>query len=211
MACGDEMILGAELAPLVLGSGSAIRAQVLRDAGMVFSVARPGVDEDVIKRDMAGAPGEEVALALAEAKALAVDAGREGVPGTLVLGADQIMRLDGALFDKVADMAAARERLMAMRGKTHELVSGVCLVRDGVVLERFNQVSALTMRDFSDAMLDWYLAQEGEAVLASVGCYRFEGPGVQLFSRIDGEYTAILGLPLMETLGRLRKHGAARV
>lgn len=199
---------GDVLVPLVLASGSAIRAQMLREAGVNFRVQRPDVDEDATKRRLVGQSGEDIAVALAREKALSVSrSGDERV----VLGADQILRFNGALFDKVGSVNDARERLKALRGATHDLVSGVCVAKGGDVVGEHVQVSRLTMRAFSDSFLDWYLDHEGDAILASVGCYRFEGPGAQLFAGVDGEYFAVLGLPLMVTLDMLRKVGAVSV
>lgn len=191
---------------LTLASKSTARAQVLAGAGIAFETAGSGVDEDAVKARMLakGATPAEVAGALAAEKALAVSRGRGG----LVIGADQTLDLDGRLYDKVGDLEAARARLAALRGRTHRLHSAVALARDGAVVWAERPAAALTMRDFSDAFLDDYLATEGQAALGSVGCYRLEGPGVQLFSAIEGDYFTILGLPLMGLLETLRREGA---
>ena len=194
------------MSEVVLASTSASRAAVLRAAGVAFEAVAPGVDEDTAKAALIGegAGPREVADALAELKALRVSARRDG----LVIGADQTLDLDGVLFDKAADLAEARERLQAMRGRMHRLHAGVVVARDGQPIWREVQTSSLWMRPFSDAFLDDYLEREGEAALSSVGCYRLEGLGAQLFSRIDGDYFAILGLPLLGLLDLLRLHGA---
>ena len=127
-------------------------------------------------------------------------------PG-FVIGSDQTLDLDGALYDKAEDLAAARARLQLLRGRTHRLHSAVVVARDGAPIWREVVTASLTMRDFSDAFLEAYLANEGEAALGSVGCYRLEGAGAQLFSKIEGDYFAILGLPLMGLLDLLRRHG----
>ena len=114
---------------------------------------------------------------------------------------------EGRWFDKPAGMDGAREHLRALRGRTHELVSAMVCWRGGARVWQHLARPRLTMRDFSDGFLDAYLEAEGEAVLASVGAYRLEGPGVQLFDRIEGEHSAILGLPLLPLLGFLRQHG----
>ncbi|HEX2801227.1 MAG TPA: Maf family protein, partial [Phenylobacterium sp.] len=124
-----------------------------------------------------------------------------------VVGADQTLEFEGRLYDKVATLADARERLRLMRGKPHKLHSAVVVAKDGRPIWRALESATLTMRDFSDDFLETYLALEGEAALGSVGCYRLEGPGAQLFSRIDGDYFAILGLPLLGLLDLLRRHG----
>jgi septum formation protein len=164
-----------------------------------------GVDEDAVKASLLaeGAGPREVADALAELKAIRVSRGRT----EFVIGADQTLDLDGALHDKAETLEAARERLMALRGKTHKLHSAVVVAKEGAPIWREVATASLTMRNFSDAFLDDYLKTEGPHALGSVGCYRLEGPGAQLFSKIDGDYFAILGLPLLGLLDLLRRHG----
>jgi len=190
--------------PLTLASKSAARTAVLRGAGLSFETADSRVDEDVTKQALLArsASPREIAMALAQEKALAVAAGRPG----LVIGADQTLEFDGGLYDKVASLEAARDRLKLLRGQPHQLHSAVVLARGGEVVWRENVTATLTMRDFSDAFLEAYLDDEGAAALGSVGCYRLESLGVQLFSAIDGDYFTILGLPLMGLLERLRAH-----
>jgi len=144
-----------------------------------------------------------IAASLAETKALKVSRTRPG----LVIGADQTLEFEGGLYDKAPDLAAARERLMALRGKPHQLHAAVVVAEDGEIVWRDLAVATLTMRSFSPAFLEHYLATEGEAALGSVGCYRLEGPGAQLFSAIEGDYFAILGLPLLGLLEFLRGRG----
>lgn len=196
------------LSDVVLASGSAIRARILTDAGVSFRIVRPGVDEAAVKAAMADAAGEDVALALAEAKARAVMASGATAGAEVVVAADQILRFGGALFDKVDTMAAARARLAALSGNTHELVNGMVVARDGALIDRHLQISRLSMRPLSPAFLDSYLARAGEAILSSVGCYQFEGLGAQLFERVEGDFFAVLGLPLLPLLALLRVHGA---
>lgn len=189
---------------IVLASRSAARRAVLEGAGVPFEAVSAGVDEDAVKAAMlaAGAGPRAVAAELAERKALA--AGRSG----LVIGADQTLELDGRLYDKAASLDEARERLKDLRGKRHQLHSAVAVVRDGVPIWRETATATLSMRDFTDAFLEAYLAAEGAELLGSVGCYRLEGQGAQLFDRIEGDYFAILGLPLMGLLELLRAEGA---
>lgn len=193
---------------IVLASQSAARASLLRGAGVVFEARPARVDEAAVK--MAGlAEGwsaEDLALTLAGMKAERVRA-----PGQVVVGADQGLVCEGRWFDKPVDRAAAREHLLALRGRQHRLVTAVVCLKDGQEIWHHTSTPVLTMRAFSDAFLDGYLALEGDQVLASVGAYRLEGPGVQLFDRIDGEFSAILGLPLLPLLGFLRQHGALMV
>ena len=185
---------------LTLASKSKIRGTVLSGAGLDFSVQVSGVDEDALKATHKGA-AEALALALAEAKAKAIEA--DG----LIIGADQILECDGILYDKPRDMEEARHNLEIFRGQTHYLVGAVVLVENGQTIWSHCGRVALTMRDFSDAFLDAYLAAAGEQILSSVGCYQLEGLGAHLFSHIDGDYFSILGLPLLPLLDGLRAHG----
>lgn len=190
---------------VVLASQSAARRAVLSGAAVAHDAAVAGVDEEAVKTEMlaAGAGPRAIAEALAELKALRISGGREG----FIIGADQTLDLDGRLFDKVGGVDAARERLRLLRGRTHQLHSAVVVARDGAVVWRDLVSASLTMRDFSDAFLEDYLATEGPQALGSVGCYRLEGPGAQLFSRIDGDYFSILGLPLLGLMDFLRANG----
>ncbi|WP_309644606.1 Maf family protein [Phenylobacterium sp.] len=193
---------------VILASKSAARRAVLTGAGVAFEVSVAGVDEDAVKTAMLaqGATPRDVADALAELKAIRVSRSRPG----LVIGSDQTLEFEGKLYDKVETTAAAAERLKAMRGKPHKLHSAVVVAKDGAPIWREIVSATLTMRDFSDAFLADYLAAEGEEALGSVGCYRLEGPGAQLFSKIEGDYFTILGLPLMGLLDLLRRHGALK-
>ena len=193
-------------AGVILASTSASRSALLRNAGVAFETMAPGVDEDAAKAALVGegAGPREVADTLAELKALRVSSRRPG----LVIGADQTLDLQGDLIDKAASVAEARERLCALRGRSHQLHSAVVVARDGQPIWREVKSATLRMRAFSDAYLDDYLARQGPAVLSSVGCYQVEGEGVQLFDKIDGDYFTILGLPMMGLLDILRRHGA---
>lgn len=192
---------------IVLASKSAARTAILSGAGVPFETAVAGVDEGAVKTGLLaeGHGPRQVADALAELKAIRVSRRR---PGDLVIGADQTLDLAGELFDKAETMAEARERLQLLRGKTHKLHSAVVVARDGQAIWRDVPSARLTMRDYSDAFIDRYLAARGEDILGSVGCYQLENEGVQLFSRIDGDYFTILGLPLMGLLDFLRLNGA---
>ena len=193
---------------LILASASSARAALLRAAGIEFEIMPASIDEARIKR-LARAIGDSAiacALALAVEKARTVCARH---PDALVIGADQILVADEDWFDKPADMAEARAQLQALRGRTHELATAACSVSDGETVWQATSAPELSMRDFSDDFLDGYLAVEGEALLGSVGAYRLEGKGVQLFSRITGDHLAVLGLPLLELLEFLRRRGAA--
>ncbi|HUO90053.1 MAG TPA: Maf family protein [Rhizomicrobium sp.] len=191
---------------LVLASASASRRRVLAAAGVPYVAMPADVDEDALKAELltAGVDPAAVAPALAEAKAVAVSRRNAG---TLVLGGDQTLLLDRELIGKCTGLAEARALLRRLRGRAHRLVSALALARDGAVIWRHVESPTLAMRDFSDAFLDRYLAAEGEGVLSGVGCYKLEGPGAQLFERVEGDYFAVLGLPLLPLLAELRRHG----
>ena len=189
---------------LVLASGSSARRTLLSAAGVPIEVVPANLDERALA---AGAPSRApagIAALLARAKASAV-ARRH--PGRLVLGADQMLALGSEGFAKPADRAAARAQLRALAGRTHELHSAIAFVQDEAVLFERVATARLTMRAFSDAFLDRYLDAVGAAATASVGAYQIEGLGIQLFERIDGDYFTVLGLPLLEVLDFLRRHG----
>jgi septum formation protein len=194
------------MTPVTLASKSSARQMILKNAGVAFEAVSPGVDEDAAKAALLAeqvAP-RDVADALAEMKAVKVSTRRSG----LVIGADQTLDLKGRLIDKVDTLDQARERLLELRGQTHKLHSAVVVARDGQPIWRIVESAKLTVRPFSDAWLDAYIERRGEALLWSVGCYELESEGVQLFSQVDGDYFAILGLPLISLLDFLRLHGA---
>lgn len=194
---------------IVLASASASRAAVLSAVGVDFVCEPADIDEGAVKLKLQrdGASGLQVADVLAREKARLISA---RCPGQLVIGADQMLESEGVWYDKATDMAGARRTLQMLRGKTHQLLASVCVVRDGSVLWSHNETARMTMRDFEDTFLTWYLAAAGPTVLQSVGAYRLEDIGAQLFERIDGDYFTILGLPLLPLLGFLRKEGALR-
>lgn len=192
--------------PLVLASASEARAQILRNAGLFFVRDPASVDEASVKaaqRAQGSAP-EQAAVSLAEAKALEV-AGRH--PGSFVIGADQLLVCGSRWFDKPETRTAARATLEALRGQTHRLISGVVVARDRTVRWRHVEVARLTMRRYSDQFIDWYLREAEESSLQVVGACRLEGLGAQALHRIDGDYFAILGLPLLPLLEFLRREG----
>ncbi|MDE1986901.1 MAG: Maf family protein [Alphaproteobacteria bacterium] len=191
---------------LVLASASAVRARLLREAGVPFEVRPAGVDEDEIKTSLLaeGAGPAAIADALAELKAVRVSTKH---PQTLVLGCDQVLVFEGKVVDKSPNLIEARALLQRLRGKQHVLVTSCVLAKGGSVIWRRREEAALRMRPFGDKFLEDYLSAEGEAILSSVGCYHLEGRGAQLFEQVQGDYFAVLGLPLIPLLAALREHG----
>ncbi len=192
---------------LVLASTSPTRRRVLEQAGVAFEAVAPNVDEDAAKAAFRhdGLSPRDLADALAELKAHAGWA-RTRAP---TLGCDQTLEFDDEAFDKPVDLEDLRRQLTRLRGQTHKLHAALVLVENGQATWREVATVRLTMRDFSDGFLDDYLASEGSSVLGSVGGYRIEGLGVQLFERIEGDHFAILGLPLLGLLHALRQRGLA--
>ena len=190
----------------ILASGSASRRAILENAGLRFEVDPADVDEAALKAKFRGDAGA-LAVHLAEAKALAVSERRD----ELVLGADQVLAFDGKVFDKARDAREAGDRLSLLRGKTHWLKGGVALARAGQVVWRHETTCRMVVRNFSDDFLNEYLARAGDILTKSVGGYAFEGLGAQLFEHVEGDYFAVLGLPLLPVLSELRAQGAAPV
>lgn len=194
---------------IILASGSAVRRRMLEAAGLAFEVEIPRVDEDAAKASLRadGLKPRDQADALAELKALSVSRRRPG----FVIGADQMLAIEGETLDKPRNIAEARNHLMRLRGKTHQLLCAAIVARDGAPIWRRVETPRLKMRAFSEAFLDDYLAQAGEAALHSVGAYQLEGLGAQLFESVEGDYFSVLGLPLLPLLAFLREHGVAPV
>ena len=195
---------------LVLASGSRGRAMLLREAGLKFDIVPANIDERAIEREMAGGGKkprpEDVALALARQKALHVSRSHEGA---LVIGADQVLSLDGEIYEKPSSMEQARENLLKFRGRTHYLHAALSVVLNGRPLWGHLSSAAMTMRNFSGEFLDAYLDEAGDGVLSSVGAYRLEQTGIHLFEKIEGDYFTILGLPMIPLLDFLRERGVA--
>lgn len=189
---------------LVLASGSSIRAELLKNAGLSFEIDPSDVDERTVEEPLLKADfsPEDLATILAEAKANDVSMRR---PGDFVIGADQILAFEGERFTKPESQAAARRQLLAFSGQTHELLSAVVISSKGEAIWRHVSIAQLTMRDLTPAFVGQYMAEVGDTVLSSVGAYQLEGPGVQLFEKIDGDYFTVLGLPLLPLLDQLRQ------
>lgn len=192
---------------LILASTSGIRRKLLSDAGLSFGVAAPEVDEVALRAELEAAGISEpadIALALAEAKASAVS---RKSPSAHVIGADQVLALGDAILTKALDVHDARAKLVALRGGWHTLISALAIARNGEITWKHVEYAELHVRDFSDEWLEHYLRTAGDALTQSVGAYRLEEIGVQLFDEMTGDYFAVLGLPMIALLDRLRTIG----
>jgi septum formation protein len=193
-------------ASIILASGSASRAKMLRDAGVAFVVEKPRVDEEAVKAGLRaeGVPPRDQADALAEVKALSISRIRPG----LVIGADQMLVLGERVFDKPLTRDEARAQLKALSGQTHNLLNAAVVALEGAVIWRQITMPRLTMRPLSEAFMERYLDRIGEDAFTSVGAYKLEGAGGQLFEEVSGDFFSILGLPLLPLLAFLRERGA---
>lgn len=199
------MSLWQNVQPLVLASRSASRRAMLEAAGIPVEICIPDVDERTVEKaaGMPAPPAAATLLAREKAKAASCL-----MPGRIVVGADQTLAFGDRRLNKPADVAGARDQLMALAGNTHYLHSAVALAQDGEVLFDAIDTAGLTLRPFSNAFLNRYLDAAGSIVLSSVGAYQLEKTGIHLFERIDGNYFTILGLPLLPLLDFLRRHGS---
>lgn len=189
---------------LILASTSPIRRQLLARAGLSFSVTAPPIDEDKVKRSAAGLVPGELAQLLAAEKALAVS---RTAPQSWVIGADQVLDVEGKTLSKPRSLMEAAEHLAGLQGRTHALSTATVCARAGVVSWRHLGSAAMTMRALSRGEIDAYLAAVGEDALTSVGAYKIEGRGIRLFTGIAGDYFTILGLSLLPLLAFLHEAG----
>jgi septum formation protein len=190
---------------LVLASQSASRRAMLSAAGVAFDATFAGVDEDAAKAALRHLAPRDLADALAELKAVKVSA---RMPGHLVLGSDSMVVLaDGTILDKPVDRADAAAHLRAMSGKRHDLWSAAVIAENAQPIWRHVDRAKMHVRPLSDAFIETYLDAEWPAIAGCVGCYRIEGPGAQLFTRIEGSQFTVLGMPLLNILDFLRVRG----
>lgn len=197
-----------QIPPLVLASGSATRVAMLRAAGLEFDIVHPDVDETAlyqmaVTEDDTVSPGS-IAVLLARAKAVEVSL---RYPHALVIGGDQVLALGHDVIFKAVDLDGARRTLARLKGQTHSLHAAAALAMDGRADWSAQDTARLTMRDFSPAFLDDYLERAGSTLISSVGCYQIEGLGLNLFEKVSGHHSTILGLPLLALLAELRARG----
>lgn len=188
----------------ILASKSASRRAMLDAAGVTYESIPADIDERAVEAGLVGAAPSEVAEALSVAKAAAVAA---SYPGALVLGSDSLVVCKGRRFDKPKSRDEAAEHLRFFSGSVMELHSAAALVRDGGCLWSHASLARLHVRDLSDAFIEHYLTLEWPAIGYTVGAFRIEGPGVQLFEAIEGDQFTVLGMPLLPLLGALREEG----
>ncbi len=190
---------------IILASTSVIRSEILSRAGIAHTAIRPAADEELLKAQFANLSPTQLSLALAREKALSISPAYQN---DLAIGADQVMVCDGQLFNKPVNVEDARSQLRRLRGKPHQLISSLSVCQDQSQKWSTTDSATLWMREFSDTFLSGYLEYAGTDVTTSVGAYKIESLGIQLFDRIDGDHNTILGMPLLPLLGFLRSAGA---
>lgn len=190
--------------PLVLGSRSSARRDMLAATGIPVELAPADIDERGVEARAGAMSPSDAAILLAREKARVAGA---NFTGRFVIGADQTLALGDRRFSKAKDRTSARETLRALSGKTHELHSAVAVSTDGRVVFSAVDTARMTMRSLSDRYIEAYLGEAGDGVRSSVGVYQLERLGIQLFEKIEGDHFTILGMPLFALLAFLRREG----
>ena len=196
--------------PLVLASSSSTRAQILRDAGLVFEIEYPSIDENKIKQILKLKnidPSDQVMI-LAKSKAESIS---QRNPEKLVIGADQILDLHGEVFDKAPNLDVAKQQLLILRGQEHQLLTGCVIALNGYEIWRNFEYATMTMRSFSEEFINEYLNILGHRILSVVGGYHIEGLGIHLFSSINGDSTTIRGLTILPLVNFIREYAVNKL
>ncbi|MEO0448750.1 MAG: Maf family protein [Pseudomonadota bacterium] len=193
---------------VILASGSASRRALLAGAGVAARSIKPNVDEDAAKSAMRaeGVSVRDQAMRLAELKAIKVSTREPG----LVIGGDQMLNLNGQAFDKPVDLEAASNHLRKLSGQEHRLETAIVIAENGEPVWRHVARPKLTVRPLTEAFIDEYIEASGPSLLSTVGAYQLEGLGSQIFTKIEGDYFSILGLPLLPLLDYLRVRGVLK-
>lgn len=194
------------VSPIILASASSARRQMLAQAGITFKTRVARIDEESVKSSLMAekALPKDIADTLAEMKAARVASQN---PGAVVIGSDQVLDLDGLVLSKPVNLAQARAQLVQLRNRQHKLISAAVIYQNNIPIWRHAGETTLWMRDFSDLYLDQYLERTGAELFQTVGGYKLESEGVRLFSRIQGDYFNVLGMPLVEILNYLSASG----
>ncbi len=190
--------------PLILASQSEARRDMLKNAGLVFDVIPASLNERDFENKFSDSAPDKLAAALAQEKALFVSAQN---PDALVIGADQLLSFEERIFSKADTKEEAQHHLKTLRGKTHTLISAVCVVQNGKALWQYCDSAHLTMHNFGDDFLEHYIEKEEEALTSCVGCYKLEGIGAWLFDNVEGDHFTVRGMPLLPLLSFLREQG----
>ena len=196
------MIISETQPKLILASRSSIRAKLMNNAGIKFSIKPSDIDEIKVKTKQKGRSAQDIALILADAKAHKISAIETN---SIIIGVDSVLVCDGKMYDKPETIEDVKKRLVLLRGKTHQLISSICVKKNMSTIWKYEDRADLTMYQLSDVFIDEYVNKYGPMVMGSVGAYRLEAEGIQLFEQIKGDYFTILGIPLQPLIRFLRE------